>query len=62
LNRLTWLLPLTLKCFSLQSLLAWYWISVEQDMREATDAMFRTWLNNILACLCLPFSCWVDKL
>ena len=49
-NGLSWLVPWTLKCISLQSLLAWYWISVNEDIRLATNTMFRDWVKACLSC------------
>jgi hypothetical protein len=47
-NRVDWLLSITLKCFSLLSMLAWYWISVNVDIRLATDDMFASGLRAVL--------------
>ena len=63
-NGLAWLVPVLLKCISLQSLLAWYWISVNEDIRLATDAMFRDWMKRCLSCFCWPsrLRSWVETI
>ena len=59
LNQLDYLVVVFMKAVSVMSpLLAWYWISVREDSRAATDAMFAAGLKMVLGC----GHCWPKKL
>ncbi len=45
---LDWLMAFLVKACTVTAQLAWYWISANDDIREATDSMFRAGLRRVL--------------